>query len=302
MNEFLLVLIKNNGNIIYNIFATSHKDLIGKHITPEDDKNQTYFRATFSPIPESRLDEVDNYRLDVKENHIPTWFTDAFAMDVKTKLKAIVNSMIITGRKTLLLHDGAILSGNAVVDEVKHSVIFAMYDNAHIKVVDNGSEIHKMTDDAIIDDMCSSTKVEEMWGFAKIKEMHDYSKVLKMWGQAKVGMMFDNSRIAVLKGDANILEMHGESQADRLKHMSKVDEMHGHSVIEEMWDWTVVEKMFDNARINYMDEDAKVCEMYGESMVDQMYGNSVVEKLYEDSLVRKLNDLAKILEKDLDKS
>ena len=301
MNEFYYILVKHNGDIIHDIFATSHKDLIGKYMDYSDIQDKTFFKALYSPKENHRLDDIENYQLIIDENHIPDWFTDVRREETIEKLKALIQSMIVKTRKPLLLHEGAILTGNAVIDEIKHSVIFGMYDKTHAKLVDSNSEIHKMTDDAFIDDLCDNTKVNEMWGFAKIKEMHSYAKILKMWGQAKVGKMFDNSRIAVLKGDANILEMHGESQADRLKHMSKVDEMHGHSVIEEMWDWTIVEKMFDHARINYMDEDAKVLEMYGDSMVDQMFGNSVVEKLYEDSLVRKLHDMAKILEKDLGK-
>jgi len=301
VNDFLLVLIKHNGDIIHDIFATSHKDLISKYIGREEEQNKQYFRALYSPKEGYRLDDVDNYQLIIGENYIPEWFTGVAVNDVNLKLKSLISSMIISTRKPLLLHDGAILTGNAVIDESKHSVVFAMYDQAHIRCLDNGSEVQRMTDEAVIDEMRDSTKVEELWGFAKVKEMYGYSKVIKMWGQAKVGIMNDHSRIAMLKGDANIIEMHGESQADRLKHMSKVDEMHGHSVIEEMWDWTVVEKMFDQSRINYMDEEAKVLEMFGDSTIEEMHGNSVVERLCENSLVRKLYEAAQVLSKELEK-
>jgi hypothetical protein len=299
INDFYLVLIKNDGSIVHNIFATSHKDLVSKYITPEDEKNKTYFRAAYMPKNGCKLDDIDNYELKIAEVYIPGWFEGIVKEKAMALLHDIIESMIIKGRKQLLLHEGAILTGNAVVDEVKHSVVFAMYDNAHIKVVDNGSEIHRMTDDTFIDELCDNVKIEEVWGFAKIKEMHDYSKIMKIYGQGKVGKMFDHSRIAMLKGDANIMSMEDQSQADRLKHMSKVDEMHNHSVIEEMWDWTVVEKMFDQSRINYMDEDSRVLEMFGDSTIEVMYGNAIVEKLYENSLVRKLQDAAQILEKKL---
>ncbi len=299
MNEFYLVLIKSNGDIIHNIFATSHKDLVSKYITWDDEKNKTYFKATYSPKEGHRLDEVDEYIIKINESYIPEWFQGELAEDIEKKLKEIISSMIISAHKPLLLHEGAILRRNAVIDELKHSVIFAMYDEVHIKIVDNNSEIHKMTDDCVIDKLCDSTKINEVWGFAKIHEMHDYSKIMKIFGQAKVGKMFEHSHIAMLKGDANILEMHEMSQADRLRHMSKVDEMHGHSVIEEMWDWTVVEKMFDQSRINFMDEESRVLEMHDDSIIEAMHGNTIVEKLYENSMVRKLNDAAKILEKKL---
>lgn len=299
MNDFLLILIKNDGSIVYDIFATSHKDLTRKYITPEDEERKSYFKAAFVPRDGHRLDEVDEYVLLNAEISFPLWFTPDIENTAITNLKNIINSMIIRGRKQLILHEGAILTGKAIVDEIKHSVIFAMYDKAYVKVVDCNTEIHRMCDETFIDELRDNSKIEEVWGFAKIREMHDYSKIMKIYGEGRVGKMFDHSRISILKGDANIMEMLDESKADRLKHMSKVDEMHNHSIIEEMWDWTVVEKMFDQSRINYMDEDSRVLEMFNDSMIEFMCGNAIVEKLYENSIVRKLQNAAKILEKKL---
>lgn len=299
MDKFYLILIKKNGTIVHDIFANSHKDLIDKYLTNDEVKENNYFLAEFSPEEGHRLDDVDSYALINSGMYFPYWFTDEFKSGVIDGLKAIINSMIVKGRKKLLLHEGVIMTNTTVVDEVKHSVIFAMYDEARIDVLDQSSEVHLMTDDSMILRMNDGSKVLEMYGYSKVKEMHDYSKIMKMFGNTKVGEMHDNSRIGILKGDANITEMHDDAQADRLKHMSRILEMHGHAVIEEMWDWSVVEKMFDYARINFMDEDSKVLEMFGNSMVEQMFGNAVVEKLYEDSLVRKLNDAAQILSKEL---
>lgn len=299
--KFYLVLIKKNGEIIHNIFASSHDDLIEKYITPDDIENKTFFRATYSPKDGSRLDDLDDYRLVIEETFIPEWFNGAFQDSIIAKLNQIIFSMIIKGRRNLLLNDGAILTKNAYIEEIKHSIIFAMYDNSKIKLVNNGSKVFLMTDDTYIDAMYGGTKIIEMNGNARVKELHMYSKIMKMSEDAKVGKMFDHSRIVMVKGDANIEEMHEESKAERLAHMSKVMEMRGYSVIEEMRDWSVVEKMFDNARINHMHEDSKVIEMYGESMIEIMTGNSIVGKLYENSLVRKLENMAAILERELKK-
>jgi hypothetical protein len=74
MNKYYSVLIKNNGEVIHNIFATSHKDLIAKYITPEDVRDKTYFRATYSPKDGYRLDDLDNYKLTINEMFIPAWY------------------------------------------------------------------------------------------------------------------------------------------------------------------------------------------------------------------------------------
>jgi len=299
MEKFYLVLIKKDGTIIHDIFATSHKDLINKYLSNDEIKDEQFFMAQYCPKEGHRLDDVNNYVLINSGMFYPNWFTGEFRLQVLEDLKTIIGDMVVRGRKKLLLHEGVILSNMTIVDEAKHCVIFGMYDEARVDVLDESTEVRMMTDDAMIQEMRDGSKVMEMYGYSKIRQMKDYSKIVKMYGQAKVGEMHDHSRIAVLKGDANIMEMHEEAQADRLKHMSRVDEMHGHAVIEEMWDWSVVEKMFDYARINFMDEDSKVLEMYGDSMIDSMYGNAVVEKLYENSLVRKLNDAAQILSKEL---
>jgi len=299
MEKFYLILIKKDGTIVHDIFATTHKDLIHKYLTNDEIKDEQFFMAQYCPKEGHRLDDVDNYVLINSGMFYPNWFTGEFREQVMIDLKIIIGDMIVRGRKKLLLHEGVILSKMTVVDEAKHCVIFGMYDEARIDVLDEASEVVMMTDDAMIQEMHDGSKVTEMYGYAKVKKMKDYSKIVKMYGQAKVGEMHDNARICMLKGDANIMEMHEEAQADRLKHMSRVDEMHGHSVIEEMWDWSVVEKMFDNARINFMDEDSKVLEMYGDSMIEVMHGNAIVERLYENSLVRKLNDKAQILSKKL---
>lgn len=299
MKNFYKILIKNDGTIIHDIFATSHSDLVAKYLTPIDIKENNFFRAVYCPKDGYRLDDVDNYILINSEMYFPEWFVGELMDNVMIILKTIISSMIIKNRKKLLLHEGVILTNTAVIDEVKHCVIFGMYDNTKINVIDQTSEVRIMTDDAVIKEMRDGSKILEMYGFSFVEKMKDYSKIVKMYGQARIGEMHNYSRISVLKGDANIEEMHEDAKADRLKHMSRVDEMHGHAVIEELWDWSVVEKMFDSSRINYMDEDSKVLEMYGNSMIEEMYGNAVVERLYEESIVRKLNDAAQILSKNL---
>ena len=299
MDKFYLILIKKDGTIVHDIFATSHNDLVSKYISPEEIKENNFFKAVYCPKEGYRLDDIDNYILINSGMYYPDWFEGDFKKNVMSDLKMIIRSMIKRNRKKLLLHEGVILTNTAFIDEVKHCVIFGMYNSAKINCLDMTSEVQIMTDDTSINEMHDGSKVLEMYGYSKINKMCNYSKVVKMYGQAKVGEMHDNSRIGILKGDANIEEMHEDAQADRLKHMSRVEEMHGHAVIEEMWDWSVVEKMFDDSRINFMDEESKVLEMYGDSMIEEMHGNSVVERLYENSLVRKLNDAAKVLSREL---
>jgi predicted GNAT family acetyltransferase len=298
--EFYLVLITNYGKVIHDPFARSHKDLINKYLTyvNKSDNELEYFKAKFSPKDECKLTEIDNYSLIIQETYIPEWFRGGLAEDVMESLHDIIRSMIVTTYKPLAMGEGLILNRTAIVDEVKNSVIFAMYETASINHIWN-SEVHLMTDGARIVQMNENSIVLDMSGYARISEMHMNSCVVKMYGQAKVSKMLDNSRIQTLKGDSNITEMQDESEAEKLKHNSRVDEMRGYSVIEEMWDWTTVNAMYDSSQIIYMDDDANVKEMHGHSVVVEMFGNSVVKELNENSLVKKINDMAAVIKKQL---
>ena len=98
INEFLFVLIKKNGKVLYNVFATSHADLVGKYITDNDSKDD-YFKATFTPKEGCRFDDVNNYHLLINEQFIPEWFTQSKRRTIIKQLKSIIETLIINGRK-----------------------------------------------------------------------------------------------------------------------------------------------------------------------------------------------------------
>jgi hypothetical protein len=300
MDNFYLVLIKKDGNIIHNSFATTHRDLIDKYVVPQNISNNDWFRATFCPKEGHKLIDLENYQLLINEIFVPDWFNETFKLNTVTKLQEIIRSMFISTHRTLVLNEGVILTKTAKIDEVKNSIVFGMYDTSNIKFLDSNSEVLEMADETLIEQTLDNTKVTDMFGYSKIIEMHGSSKVVKMFGQAKVLKMFDNSRISTLRGDAVINEMRDESGAERLRHFSKVEEMHGNSIIEQMWDWTTVGAMYDNAQINYMDDESKVLEMHGNSIVHEMYGSSVIGQLCENSLVRRISEMASILKKQLE--
>lgn len=297
MNNFYLVLIRKNGTIFHDFYATSHNDLIHKFTTHYDNISRDYIKATFSPGLNHRLDDLASYSIIFNQQYIPDWFNQQFKCQVYDDLINIISKMIISNDVDVILNEGIILTGNAKINDLKHSIVYAMYDNSYIKCLDYNTEVLYMGDNSIIDEMCDNTKVIRADSFSKINNMYDYSKVIDLTGHASVGDMYQNSRISTIKFDANIDEMHNDSSAYIIKHMGKVNEMHGFSVIEEIHDNTIVNKMFDNSRINYMHGESKIIEMHDDSMIESMYGNSIVELSYANSLVRKINEKAKILKK-----
>jgi len=300
MENFYLVLVKKDGEIIHNTFAISHDDLIDKYIIPNDIPYTDFFRALFRPKDELSLTNVDEYKLLIQETFIPEWFDDEFRNNTIDKLINIIKSMIITTHKNLLLNEGVILSKTAKIDRVMNCIVYAMYDSSNIKSLCCNSQVLLISDESIIDKTEDNSRIEEMYGNALVNEMYGYSKIMKMHGNTKVMKMYNNSRIAVLRGFSKINEMRDNSETDRMKHMSKVMEMHNSSVIEEMWDWAVVNRMYDNTQINYMDDDSIVQEMHGNSVINEMCGNAVVQALYENSIVRKIEEKAAILKKQLE--
>ena len=94
MNNFYYVLIKNDGEVIHNIFATCHMDLVAKYTTSEDARDKTYFKATYSPKTDHRLDDIFNYHLIINEMYVPEWFQGDFEVEIMKKLQDIISSMI----------------------------------------------------------------------------------------------------------------------------------------------------------------------------------------------------------------
>lgn len=299
MNDFYLVLIRKDGTIFHDIYATSHNDLINKFTTNNENIARDYIKATFSPKVNHRLDDISNYSMIFNQQYIPDWFEYNTKCHVFEKLVNIISKMIITNNVDSILNEGIILTENGSINDVKHSIIYAMYDNSFIKRLDYNTEVLYMGNNSVIDEMYDNTKIIKADSFSKINKMFEYSKIINLTGHASVGNMYQNSRISTIKFDANIDEMHNDSSADIIKHMGKVNEMHGFSVIEEMHDNTIVNKMFDNSRINFMHGQSKIIEMHDDSVVESMYGNSIVELSYANSLVRKINEKAKILKKSL---
>lgn len=299
MENFYSALIKKNGEFIHNPFSTSYDDLKYKYLSEKEIENNEYIRIKYCPQNKNVLYDINSYYFTIQETSIPDWFTSKLRNKCIDELKKIISSMIVNSYKPLLLNEGAILIKNSFVNEIKHSIVFGMYDDAKIKTLDNNSEIYYMTNNSKIINAKDGVKIHEMYENSTIVTMYDTSRVLNMYDNSIIKIMRNNSRIVSLKGGANINEMYDKTKANRLKHTSRVNEMHENSIIEELWDWSVVDIMFDNAKINKMNHESKVLEMYGNSTVDSMYGNSIVERLYENSLVKKLNDKAQVLMKNL---
>ncbi|MDD1444396.1 hypothetical protein MEO93_29480 [Dolichospermum sp. ST_sed3] len=95
MENFYIVLICKNGDVIHNTFATSHDDLIDKY-TINKISNTDFFRAKFKPKDSHSLTNVDDYKLIIKETYIPEWFTNEFKEIIISKLKDIITSMIVS--------------------------------------------------------------------------------------------------------------------------------------------------------------------------------------------------------------
>ena len=192
MENFYLVLIKKDGEIIHNTFATSHDNLIDKYIIPNDIPYSNFFRAKFRPKDELSLVNVDEYKLLIQETFIPEWFDDEFRINTINKLRNIIKSMIITTHKNLLLNEGVILSKTAKIDKVMNCIVYAMYDSSNVKSLCCNSQVLLVSDECIIDKTEDNSRIEEMYGNALVNEMYGYSKIMKMHGNTKVLKMYNN--------------------------------------------------------------------------------------------------------------
>jgi hypothetical protein len=191
MCEFLSALVFKSGKIFTSPEHTdSHSDLIdAKGLSAESDSSlqiRGWIRVEFTPPSTRQMADVDSYVLRVDESSTPEWFDAAMKFDVTEQLKEIIQAMIVTDERKILLGGCWILAGEAKV----HKIV-----RATVKVALGSSQVGKMLGSSQVGKMLGSSQVGKMLDSSQVGEMWDSSQVGEMWGSSQVGKMFHSSLI-----------------------------------------------------------------------------------------------------------
>jgi len=179
MCNFLSAIAYRDGSIFADPEHTdSHSDL-KEHLGLKDDQApmlRNWVAVEYTPENRETSADVTSYTLRLDEpGAAPGWWDDVKG-GIELKCRTLIQSMIVTDKRGLLLGGCWILAEGA---DVHHTVA------AKIAAMSGSSKVGAMYD---------SSKVGAMYGSSKVGAMYDSSKVGAMSGSSKVGAMYDSSK------------------------------------------------------------------------------------------------------------
>ena len=222
MCKFKSAIVLRNGDILHNDFTDSHEDLI-ELFGLVDNGKENFVRIEFS-TDGKRLDKIENYSLIVDEKSTPAWFEE-IRESATGQMKTIVSNMIISENQKIIAGRAVILTGNAVVNKIRHCIIHEMWESSRVGEMWKSSQVGTMRGSSQVGTMLESSQVGEMWGSSQVGEMRESSQVGKMWGSSQVGEMWGSSRVGKMWGSSQVGTMWGSSQVGEMRGSSQVGEM-----------------------------------------------------------------------------
>ena len=182
MCKFYSAIVLRNGDLIHNPFTTSHEDLIEENNIK--DKGLDFFvKVEYSPKNDN-LSDIKEYKLNVDENSVPEWFEE-YRVDIENKLYHIVENMIITTNQQMICGRAIILTGDIIIQRLKHCLVYEMWGNSQVKEMRGNSQVNVMWDNSQVNVMWGNSQVNDMRGNSQVKEMRENSQVKEMWGNSK---------------------------------------------------------------------------------------------------------------------
>jgi hypothetical protein len=218
MCKFYSAIVMRNGDLIHNPFTTSHEDLIEENNIK--DKGFDFFvKVEFSP-EDGNLSNLENYKLNVDENSIPEWFEE-FRVKIEFKLHSIVKNIIITTNHNMIVGRAIILTGDAIINCLKHCIVYEMRENSQVNEMWENSQVKMMRENSQVNEMRENSQVNEMRENSQVKMMRENSQVKMMRENSQVKMMRENSQVKMMWENSQVKMMWENSQVNEMWENSK---------------------------------------------------------------------------------
>ena len=211
MCEFLSAIVTQTGDVLWSKSTDHHEHLVD-HFELNDSQREPmrWVRVEFKPGQNPA--DASGYNLTLDEREAPDWWEGRKEKAERT-LRGIVEQMIITGDKKILLGGTWILAGKANVGQVVNARIVYMLDSSKIGYMGGSSNIGEMRE---------SSNVGAMRESSNVGVMRESSNVGDMWGSSKIGVMRGSSKIAVMRESSNVGYMWGSSKVGEMQGSSKI--------------------------------------------------------------------------------
>jgi len=237
MCKFKSAIVLRNGDILHNDFTDSHEDLI-ELFGLVDNGKENFVRIEFS-TDGKRLDKIENYSLIVDEKSTPAWFEE-IRESATGQMKTIVSNMIISENQKIIAGRAVILTGNAVVNKIRHCIIHEMRES---------SQVGEMWESSRVGTMRESSRVGTMRESSWVGTMRESSQVGTMWGSSRAGTMWESSRVGTMRESSQVGTMRGSSQVGTMWESSRVGTMRESSQVGTMWESSWVGEMRESSQV-----------------------------------------------------
>jgi hypothetical protein len=193
MCQFLSAIVTRQGNVYCNPLTDSHEDLIEIFGIKDTKPMQNFVRVEFTPETTTDMVNVEKYKLRVDEPSTPNWFDNELREKTIDRLKAILNKMIITEDRKILIGDAFIID-HAKIDSLRFGRVVAQYGGTVNKVLDGGT-VNKVLDGGTVNKVLDGGTVNEVLDGGTVNEVLDGGTVNEVWDGGTVNEVLDGGTV-----------------------------------------------------------------------------------------------------------
>jgi len=206
MCNFLSAIVLKNLDVIWDPgYPDRHEELLKKCNLTDDEKGfylEKFCRVEFTPTDFNKnLNDINNWRLDVDESSIPSWFNEEI---VTNKLWTIISDMFVQDKRETLQNGCFILLDGAEIGEVKNCRIQYMLGNSKITFLRGNSIVKVMRRNSSIGTIEWNSTVWTMYGSSCIGIMEENSEIRIMWDNSKIETMVGSSKIGIMRDSSSL--------------------------------------------------------------------------------------------------
>ena len=215
MCYFLSLIVKKDGEIIYDPNTMSHEDLIEKAGLKDDtaDKEKMEFARVEVLPPNGDYFETDLLKWFVKvdESITPTWLETKHEKACLDLLEKVYKDHIHINENIKEINSGVHFIKDCKVESIYGSAkVRYIYDSAKVGYIYGSAEVGSISGSAKVGSIYGSAKVGSIYGSAKVESIYDSAKVGYIYGSAKVGSIYDSAVILSITNISNIKKYSGK--------------------------------------------------------------------------------------------
>jgi hypothetical protein len=175
----------------------SHEVLKRAHCPQLPDDGIAFVRVEYTPPDDpSEIGDLDCWHLILDAVAAPVWWEDR-EESVRTTMRRLVERMLVSGTRDILLGGCWILLGGACVRDVYFSRILSMHGRSQVRALYDSSRVGALY---------GSSQVGALYGSSQVGTLYDSSRVGTLYDSSQVGTLYGSSRVCALYGSSRVVK------------------------------------------------------------------------------------------------